>query len=373
MSTQITEYKCPACTAPLRYDGSSGKLECEYCGGSFTLAEVEKLYAERVGEAETAFSEEKEQEWDASELSGDWGEDAAGMRVYTCPSCGAELICEETTAAASCPYCGNNAIVPGQFKGTLKPDYVIPFKLSKEQAVQALKGHYGKKIFLPKAFSDDNHLEEVKGIYVPFWLMDGEADADYAFHGTRSHIRREGDYRVTTTEHYHVRRAGTVAFARVPVDASKKMPDAYMDALEPFDYSELKPFSTAYLPGFLADKYDVSAEESMARGETRCRNSAEAAMRADVLGYETLTPLGGQVRLRRGKVHYALMPVWTLHTKWKGKDYLFMMNGQSGKMVGDLPISMGKFWGLFALLSVVLSLFGIWTGLGRWIAALFLG
>ncbi len=373
MSTQITEYKCPACTAPLRYDGESEKLECEYCGGSFTLAEVEKLYADRVEEAAAAFPEAEEKDWDASDLSGDWGEDAAGMRAYTCPSCGAELVCEETTAATSCPYCGNNAIVPGQFKGTLKPDYVIPFKLSKEEAVRALKQHYGKKIFLPKAFSDANHLEEVKGIYVPFWLIDGEADADCTFHGTRSHTRREGDYRVTTTEHFHVRRAGTVAFERVPVDASRKMQDAYMDALEPFDYGELKPFSTAYLPGYLADKYDVSAEESMARGESRCRNSATAAMRADVLGYETLTPLGTRVQLRRGKVHYALIPVWTLHTKWQGKDYLFMMNGQTGKMVGDLPISRKKYWGTFALLSVILSAFGIWSGLGQWIARLFVG
>lgn len=373
MSTRIAEYKCPACTAPLRYDEGSEKLECEYCGGSFTLKEVETLYADQLEETKAAAPETEETDWDVSNLSGDWGEDAAGMRAYTCPSCGAELVCEETTAATSCPYCGNNTIVPGQFAGTLKPDYVIPFKLKKEEAVQTLKRHYGKKIFLPKAFSDHNHLEEIKGIYVPFWLLDGEADADCSYHGTRSHTHREGDYRVTVTEHFHVRRAGTVAFERVPVDASRKMQDAYMDALEPFDFHELKPFSTAYLPGFLADKYDVSAEESMERAERRCRNSAEGAMRADALGYETLTPVGSRVQLRRGMVHYALLPVWTLHTKWQGKDYLFMMNGQTGKMVGDLPISQGKFWGIFALLSVVLSLFGIWGGVGQWIAQLFMG
>lgn len=373
MSTRITEYKCPACTAPLRFGESSGKLECEYCGGSFDLSEIETLYAGQMEDAQPVPDGTREEEtvWDTSEMSNDWGPDAAGMRVYSCPSCGAELICEETTAATSCPYCGNNAIVSEQFRGALKPDYVLPFQLSKDEAVKALKEHYGKKLFLPRAFSGGNHLEEVKGIYVPFWLVDGEADADCAYHGTRSHIRREGDYRVTITEHFHVRRAGTVAFERVPVDGSRKMPDAYMDAIEPFDYSKLRPFSTAYLPGYLADKYDVSAEESMSRAETRCRNSAKAAMRADILGYETLVPVGERVQLRRGKVHYALMPVWTLHTRWQGKDYLFMVNGQSGKLVGDLPVSKGKFWGVFALLAAALSVFCMLTGMGQWIAGLF--
>lgn len=377
MPTQITDYKCPACTGPLHFVGESGRLECDYCGAGYDVAEIEALYAEKERQAEAAFAgaeaDGEETPWDVSGMSGDWGADADRMRAYNCPSCGAELICDETTAATSCPYCGNNTIVPGQFSGALKPDYVIPFKLDKEAAKRALKNHYRGKFFLPRAFTAANHIEEIKGLYVPFWLFDAAAQADCTFHATRSRTHREGDWRVTVTEHYTVRRAGSMEFERVPADASQKMPDDYMDSIEPFDYSDLKPFSTAYLPGYLADKYDVSAQESMERADLRCRNSATEVMRRDVSGYATVNPTGGSVRLHRGKVHYALLPVWTLRTKWNGKEYLFMMNGQTGKMVGDLPASYGKFWGLFAALAVLFSALAVWIGAGQWLAELFLG
>ena len=294
------------------------------------------------------------------------------MRAFHCPSCGAELITDETTAATSCPYCGNNTIVPGQLGGALKPDYIIPFRLDKEAAKRALKAHYRGKLFLPRAFSAANHLEEIQGVYVPFWLFDAEAEADCNFHATRSITRREGDYRVTDTQHYQVRRAGTMAFTHVPADGSKKMRDDYMESIEPFDYGGLKPFSAAYLPGYLADKYDVTAKACMNRADERCKASAREVLRRDVKSYQTVTASGGSIRLLRGKVHYALMPVWTLRTKWQGKDYLFMMNGQTGKMVGDLPVSRGKFRALFAVLAVVFSGLAVWSGVGRWLAALFL-
>jgi len=136
------------------------------------------------------------------------------------------------------------------------------------------------------------------------------------------------------------------------VDASKKMPDDYMDSIEPYDYSELKPFSTAYLPGFLADKFDVTSEESQGRVQVRCENSAVEAMRATVSGYQTVVPAGKQVQMQQQDVKYALLPVWLLHTRWKDKDYLFAMNGQTGKMVGDLPVSWGRFWAWFAGVAV---------------------
>lgn len=382
MPAQIAEYKCPACTGPLHFVGESGKLECDYCGSTYDVAEIEALYAGQEAGAKAAFQEAEAKEkngepgeepaWDTSALQGDWGADGEGMKAYNCPSCGAELICDATTAATSCPYCGNNTIVPGQFGGTMKPDYVIPFKLDKKAAVAALKKHYSKKFFLPRAFSSGNHLEEVQGIYAPFWLFDAGAEADCRFHATRSHTHTDGDYRVTVTEHFDVRRSGTMEFERIPVDGSKKMPDDYMDSIEPFDYAGLKSFSTAYLPGYLADKYDVTAQESMERADRRCHNSAFDQMRRDISGYEVVNQVGGNVRLHRGKVHYVLMPVWTLRTRWKNQDYLFMMNGQTGKMVGDLPVSNGKVTAFFSVLAVTLSGLMLWSGLGQTIARIFL-
>ena len=359
MASQVTNYQCPSCSGPLHFDGATGRLECDYCRSSYEVAEIEALYAEKDAKSAAAKkAEEDTSEWDTSELQSDWGSDAAGMKIYSCPSCGAELICDATTAATSCPYCRNVSIVPGQFADELKPDYVIPFKLSKQDAVNALKKHYGKKPLLPKAFSDANHIAEVKGVYVPFWMFDGVAAGSVTFEATRSHSHRSKGYEITETDHFDVQRSGELAFENVPVDASSKMLDDYMDSIEPFDYSELKPFSTAYLPGFLADKYDVSAEDSFERADERCEGSFEAAMAKTVTGYNSCTTKEADIRLRRGKVHYALLPVWVLNTNWEGKDFLFIMNGQTGKLVGALPVSFKRAAALFLAISAVLIALG---------------
>lgn len=359
MPTQVTNYQCPACTGPLHYSGESGKLECEFCGSSYDVAEIEKLYAEKNQQAEqaAAAAQEKEAQQAQAETPDEDGWNEEGMKAYSCPSCGAELICDATTAATSCPYCGNPTVVPGQFAGTLKPDFIIPFKLDKQAAVEALKKHYKGKKLLPKAFTAGNHIEEVKGIYVPFWLFDGDVDADVQFEATRSSSYVEGDYEVTITDHYYVRRAGNVPFEKIPVDASTQMPDAHMDSIEPFDYGELKPFSMGYLPGFLADKYDVSAEDSAQRAEKRAEHSAVDAMYADAcMGYSTCVPVQQVVQVHKKKARYALLPVWLLSTKWNDQNFLFAMNGQTGKMIGDLPVSMGRFWAWFGGIAGGLSL-----------------
>ena len=370
MPAQITNYQCPACMGPLHFAGESGKLECEYCGSGFDVAEIEALYAEKEKQAAAAHQKAEESKedgsvpsdgadtWDTSGLSEDWGDEGGSMRAYSCPSCGAELLCEETTAATSCPYCGNPTVVPGQFSGALRPDFIIPFKLSKEDAVKALKNHYKGKFFLSKRFKAENHIQEIQGIYVPFWMFDGEAEGDARYEATRTRTYESGDYRITETDYFDIYRSGSVAFEKVPVDASSKLSDDHMDSIEPYDYRELKPFSTAYLPGFLADKYDVSVEQCRERADRRCEGTFTSALQRSVRRYDTCTVKELNVHLRRGKVQYALMPVWMLNTKWKGKDFLFAMNGQTGRLVGDLPVSWGKFWGLFAAIAVPLAALG---------------
>ena len=373
MPTQITEFKCPACTAPLHFSEETGRLECDYCGSSFSVEEMETRSAEKERQAAEAFEKAAAEakadagKWDAPGEQDSWGEDGAHLKTYSCPSCGAELICDEATAATSCPYCGNNTIIPGQFRGALKPELVIPFRIGKEDAVKALKTHYKGKPFLPKSFSDENHIQEIKGIYVPFWLFDGQAEADVSFAATRSTVMVTGRERITTTRHFDVRRAGTVSFEKIPVDASKKMPDDYMDSLEPFRYDAMVPFSTAYLPGFFADIPDVSIEECSLRAELRATDTAVESMSRQVSGYETCIPTRKDAQLRRGKVRCALLPVWLLSTQWEGKNFLFAMNGQTGKMVSDLPVSKKRYWawwggltaGITAALAVI-TVFANW-------------
>lgn len=374
MPTQVTNYQCPACTGPLHYSAKSGKLECDYCGSSFDVAEIEALYARKEAEAaaakqaadakaeaaqaakaEAAEAAAASGGWDTSGLSRDWGAEADGLRVYSCPSCGAELICDQSTAATACPYCGNPAIVPGQFSGALRPDYILPFRLSKDDAVQALRAHYKGKPFLPRSFTSANHIEQIQGVYVPFWLFDGGAEGAASYRTSNTNVFETGDYEITETRHYHVVRAGSLAFEKIPVDASSKMPDDHMDSIEPFDYAQLRPFSTAYLPGYLADKYDVTIDDSRDRADTRCRETLAQALRDTVTGYGACVTEREDIALRRGKVHYALLPVWMLSTKWRGQDFLFAMNGQTGKLVGDLPTDRGRFWGMFAAIAAPLT------------------
>ena len=374
MPTKETNYQCPACTGPLHYSAKSGKLECDYCGSSFDVAEIEALYARKEAEAaaakqaadakaeaaqaakaEAAEAAAASGGWDTSDLSRDWGAEADGLRVYSCPSCGAELICDQSTAATACPYCGNPAIVPGQFSGALRPDSILPFRLSKDDAVQALRAHYKGKPFLPRSFTSANHIEQIQGVYVPFWLFDGGAEGAASYRASITNVYETGDYEITETRHYHVVRAGSLAFEKIPVDASSKMPDDHMDSIEPFDYTQLRPFSTAYLPGYLADKYDVTIDDSRDRADTRCRETLAQALRDTVTGYGACVTEREDIALRRGKVHYALLPVWMLSTKWRGQDFLFAMNGQTGKLVGDLPTDRGRFWGMFAAIAAPLT------------------
>lgn len=374
MPTQVTNYQCPACTGPLHYSAKSGKLACDYCGSSFGVAEIEALYARKEAEAaaakqaadakaeaaqaakaEAAEAAAASGGWDTSDLSRDWDTEADGLRVYSCPSCGAELICDQSTAATACPYCGNPAIVPGQFSGALRPDYILPFRLSKDDAVQALRAHYKGKPFLPRSFTSANHIKQIQGVYVPFWLFDGGAEGAASYRASNTNVYETGDYEITETRHYHVVRAGSLAFEKIPVDASSKMPDDHMDSIEPFDYAQLRPFSTAYLPGYLADKYDVTIDDSRDRADTRCRETLAQALRDTVTGYGACVTEREDIALRRGKVHYALLPVWMLSTKWRGQDFLFAMNGQTGKLVGDLPTDRGRFWGMFAAIAAPLT------------------
>ena len=363
MASEITNYQCPACTAPLRFDGESGKLVCDFCGSSFPVAEIEARYAQQNQAAAAEFGK-PEAAPAGSEENGD-------LRAYVCPSCGAELICEKTTAATECPYCGNPTVVPGQLSGGLEPEFVLPFKVTKEEAIAALHRHYGKRNFyLPRQFRADNHIQKVQGVYVPFWLFDASMEAQASFDASDSVTHREGDYQVTRTMHYDVRREGHARFDRIPVDGSRKLPDNYMDALEPFPMDQLKPFSTAYLPGFLADRFDVSAEDAEPRMESRCRESMEFLLRQDV-NHTIVTSRDFSGRITEKTAHYALMPVWMLTTRWKEKRFLFAMNGQTGKFVGELPTDNVLFWRNLGVLALILTMVLRFSGITQAILSLF--
>lgn len=348
----IQEYKCPCCGGAIAFDSALQKMKCPFCDTEF---EMETL-ASYDSELQKEQADDMKWETDAGE---EWQDgEADGLNSYVCRSCGGEIACDSNTAAASCPFCGNPVVMMGRFSGTLKPNYVIPFKLDKKAAKAALKRHYDGKRLLPKVFKDQNHINEVKGVYVPFWLFDADADVDMRYKATKVRVWSDSKYNYTETSFFSVSRGGSIGFERVPVDGSVKMPDDLMESIEPFDFSEMVDFQTAYLAGFMADKYDVDAEQSAERANERIRQSVEDAFKATVTGYETVTKETGSIQLQNGKVKYALLPVWILNTTWNGENYLFAMNGQTGKMVGDLPLDKAAYkkwlFGLTGIISTVI-------------------
>jgi hypothetical protein len=195
----------------------------------------------------------------------------------------------------------------------------------------------------------------VKGVYVPFWLFDAEVDANMRFRCTNVRTWSDTNFIYTQTSHYNVVRQGELAFNAVPVDASSKMPADLMESIEPFDTSAAVEFKTAFLSGFLADKFDYNSEECIARANERIRKTTEDTFTRTVTGYATTRPEYRGVYMRKSEVKYALLPVWVLNATWRSKNYLFAMNGQTGKFVGNLPTDWGIFWRWFAILTVVIS------------------
>lgn len=358
MADTSVSYKCPNCGAPLSFKPEAKQVICEYCNTKFTVEDLKKIYEQREKVAAEA-SHPAAAEWDTSAAGSTWNEEeTANFQAFRCSSCGAELVTDGNTIATECCYCGNPAMLPERFSGMLKPDYVIPFKKTKDEAVAALKEFYKGKRLLPKAFTANNRVEQIQGLYVPFWLFDSQAQASATLRGVLVNTYDDSEDRVTETSYYECHREGEAEFSRIPADGSKKMDDDFMDAIEPFDYEDLQPFTTAYLTGFLADKYDVPADDCLDRINERVEKSISEEVAQTMGTFSSFSVTDNAVTRTGGDVKYALAPVWILTTRYEDKPYTFMMNGQTGKLVGRLPIDKKKErlygWAAFSIFFVVM-------------------
>ena len=344
----LQQFKCPCCDGAIEFDSTAQRMKCPYCGTEFDL---EALQPQEQPIEEMNWDTAAGSEWQPGETE--------GLRVYTCQTCGGEIVADETTGAAECPFCGNPVVMTGQFAGDLKPDLVIPFKIDKKAAIAKLQELYKGKRLLPKVFKDQNHIREVKGLYVPVWLFDTDADAFVRYKATTVRTWSDRNYNYTETSHFSVTRGGSIGFENVPVDGSTKMDDTLMESIEPYDLSAAVDFQTAYLSGYLADKYDVDAQASVQRANERIKLSTEEAFASTVQGYATVMPSSTSIWLNNGRARYALLPVWILNTQWNGQKFTFAINGQTGKIVGDLPVDKGDLnkwvWGVTGAVSAAVS------------------
>ena len=364
MEKELKDFKCPNCGNRIHFDSSTQKLKCDFCNGTFEIEDIN--HGNEVKTEETKndnfnshlFLEELDKKEKFSK------EEEEKLVSYICTSCGGEIICEKTTVATSCPYCQSPVVVTNNVNGLLKPDYIIPFKLDKYKALESLKKHLQHKMFLPKDFKTSNHLNEIKSLYVPFWLFDVNANGKATYNTTRVNYWQDLFFKYTETSHYKVYREGNAIFKMIPADASIKMADDLMDSIEPFNFDNIKPFNMEYLVGFLADKYDVSKDsrDIHYRIYTRVNNSLENALRDTVHNYTTVNKINSNTMINNYNIKYILLPVWILNTTYKDKKFTFAMNGETGKFVGNLPCDDLKYFSFMTILFLIFSLTPFFIG-----------
>jgi len=341
------ELKCPCCGGTLQFDSQSQDVVCPYCDSHFATSDL-KDYSDDLDNDIV-----EDTSWDESTIKEFTNEEMKGMKIYSCDSCGGEIIVDETTSSTCCPYCGNNVLVTKELAGDLKPNFVIPFKNDKEAVKANLAKFFKKKILLPSAFSKENVIEEIKPLYVPFWLFDADVQGRVRYKGETYRRWSDANYDYKETKYYSIIRGGKIAFDHVPVDGSKKMEDELMESIEPYNFNEAEPFNAAYLAGYAADRYDVDKDVTFQRATERFRDGTVQAFRNDITGYSNVSTVDSNLQFSNTQTRYALYPVWILNTKWKDKSFRFAVNGQTGKVAGNLPISGLKaflFWLLFFVL-----------------------
>lgn len=337
-----TVLKCPNCGNNLIFDASTQNFKCEFCGTVLAQSETLKISQQPASTPPPP-------------PPPNFTANQPELNVFHCRNCGAEMVTDTNTAATFCVYCGSTGIIKNRLEGRFRPELIIPFKKSKEEAIQAYNDSRKGKIFAPDEFGRKENIEKITGVYVPFWLYDGKSKGSFEGDRHESTSWRSGDYVYTKTDTYHVRRVGSIEFEKVPADGSRKFDDNTMDSIEPYDFNECQPFDYSFLSGFLAEKYDVPPEEDKERVEQRMDSSFQSAI------YSTINGVMDNVKVDKltliTGLHYALLPVWMLNTKINDKIYTFAMNGQTGQMVGDIPtdsMKMAKFVAVRAGISAVI-------------------
>lgn len=328
----VIVYKCINCGGPLAFKADTQNWTCDYCLSEFHEQEVRSFINNEQAEAEknTEIAHELEQEFQ---------ENAVG---YSCESCGAEIVTDDTTAATFCYYCHNPTIIPRRLEGEYRPEKVIPFQINRERATELFINWCKKKPLLSKQFTATSELEKLSGIYVPFWLFHCSPFGEISSDATKVRSYTRGDTRYTETKYYRVLREGKAIFRDVPADGSRKMDDELMSVLEPYHYKDLTDFSMSYLSGYLAEKYDMDQNDVYPRVSEIMRKNMSTLLRETINGYSSVSVKRTDVKLKNVEATYVLLPVWMFTYQFKGNTYIFAMNGQTGKIAGKLPISKGR-------------------------------
>lgn len=324
MKEKALDNKCPHCSALITFDIKKQLWHCEYCDSDVTLDELNKR-------ASNASSEENNKVRDTIDVD-----------EYTCKNCGAKVIADENTASTFCVYCGNATILKNKLTGMYAPDYIIPFKNTKDEIIINFKNLQKGRPLMPKLFNNPKNIEKITGIYIPFWLYDINISGKAEFKGLKVSSWRSGDYLYTKTDTYNLIREANIEFDRIPSDGSSRFDNDLMQSLEPFEYDHFEKYNHAYLAGFLAEKYDVDENSASESALSRSENSTIDEMKNTCNAFSGVSLTNNYLDKKIKETDYVLLPVWMLNVKYGNKNYTFAMNGQTGKMVGNIPIHKGK-------------------------------
>lgn len=333
MATVI--YKCENCGGPVKYSATLGKFNCEYCNTVYSEEEVKRL------------SLLSQREDIIADGDGEYLE-------YHCPSCGANIVTDETTVATTCYYCNNPIVMSGKLESSQMPTRVIPFKVDKARALESFDNWMKKKKFVPKSFyNDKKEIEEINGVYFPYWLYNTNVFVDLDREGSRTYTRTEGDYRVTYEKHFRIIRKGDVEVKNLPKLALAKSNKVLVESVYPFDFNNAINFDSSYLSGFVAEKKDIEKEALMSSIEEDVYKYSKKVVR-DSMTNESVNIINSDFSIKPGKFDYAMLPVWAIsyNDKESNQNFFFSVNGQTGKVVGKLPIDKNKLY-LSGLLAIV--------------------
>ena len=376
--------KCPNCSGNLKFDPDTQKLGCDFCGASFDPslfeAKIDELVkdapapaateAQPAGPAEQVTTEVSEALGPSDEVKP--GEHQANVNEgeqveFVCNSCGARVVTDKNTSATFCAFCGSPAMVGQRLTNEFRPQYMIPFKVSRQKAEEAFLKWAGRGKWTPFGFVSKENVKKLTGLYVPFWLFNIKAHIDVE--GTAEDVSYSGDKQITA--HYEIKRMGDVEWKNIPLDGETRIDDKLMEAIEPFNFANMIPYDYDYIPGFYADRYDQDAQALAKRATDRGIAGMDQVIKKSIgKKYDRHKITKNRSTITSMAANYALLPVWFMSYKYHNQMYYFAMNGQTGEVAGKVPVSTVKktafFFIVLAIAAVVarfaLGIFmrGIW-------------
>lgn len=343
-------YKCPNCGAGLVFDAEKQSFVCKFCISEFKEAELKKTEADKKAKAERKSEHEFEDSVDH----------------YICSSCGAEIITDKSTVADYCYYCHDPVVLSGKLSGKYRPTKILPFKFDKTEARRMFLGYAKSKFFCPRDYFSEENSEKISGVYYPFWVADADAEAKLNATAFRVRTWCGGDYQYTETSRFDVKRSGNVHFEDITVSAISSEDKKMLEGILPYPKNEHIDFSIPYLQGFVAKKRDLERDDVSGEVKARMRGYSEAMLRDTIVGYTSVET--DSTDLSFGSSHWesALMPIWILTYKKGERTYVYAMNGVTGKIYGELPLSPIKLALLGTLTFIAVALIGLLIG-GRFL------